>query len=161
MAKVATNTFEFDLPDTWKIETLQNPASIRGPGGELLMINSAVISGGKTDEDQQAVKDALQQNAEDSMQNAANDERLQTTKPLTNHTTNEGRLFAEMHCQTTDKTAWFSEFSIAGPATLVFVTVEGNAGTESAIDVVSNAVKNITWLQSPAASERKPFWKFW
>ena len=84
MAQIATDTFEFDLPETWRTESLQNPATIVGPGGELVMINSVLISGGQTDQGRQSVKDALQQNADDSMQNAASDAQLDITRPSQN-----------------------------------------------------------------------------
>jgi len=125
------------------------------------MVNSALISGGRTDKDRQAVKDALQQNAEDSMRHAASDAQLTVSKPLTKASLSAGWLFAEMHCKTNDGSAWFSGFSVAGPATLVLVTVEGNTGTEGSVDIVSKAVKGITWAQIGPPEKRKPFWKFW
>jgi hypothetical protein len=146
MTRLATNSFEIVLLGTWKIETLKNPATVFGPSGECLMINSAVISGGGSEEDFQAVRDALQQNAEDAIRSAAADPKLRISSPLKKELTPNG-LFAELHCKSTDGQRFFSEFSIAGPTTLVFATVEGPSNASSSVDLVRNAIMSIQWSQ--------------
>jgi hypothetical protein len=164
MTKLATNSFEIALPDTWRIETLKNPATVVGSHGERLMINSAVICGTGSTKDSPAVRDALQQNADDSMRSAAANPHLRVTSPLKKEPTANG-LFAELHCDTTDGQMFFSEFSIAGPTTLVLATVEGPSTARSAVDVVRNAVMRIAWSQpfrdDNADQLKKPWWKFW
>jgi hypothetical protein len=147
MTKLATNSFEIALPGTWRIETLKNPATVVGPDGEYLIINSVVISGGGSAKDYQAVRDELQHNAEDAMRLGAADQQLRITSPLEKELTPNG-LFAEMHCTTADGQKFLSQFSIAGPSTLVFATVEGPSRASGGIEVVRNAMRNITWSQS-------------
>ena len=166
MTKLATNSFELALPDNWRIETLQNPATVIGPGSECLMVNSAVVSGGGSERGLAEVRSALQQNADDSMQQAASNPRLRVTIPLRKEDTTDGWLFAELHGETVDGTAYFSEFSIAGPTTLVFVTLEGPIASKASTDLVRTAVRNIRWAHAgpespPKAAARKPFWKLW
>lgn len=125
------------------------------------MINSAVISGGESDQDRQLVRDALQHNADETMRSASRDERLEMVKPLSRGLTEEGWTFTEMHCKTVDDHGWYSEFSIAGPSTLIYVTIEGATGTEASIDLARSAVMNISWEGAQRVPARKPFWKFW
>ena len=146
MQKIATNSFELTLAGTWRIETLKNPATLVGPKGEILMINSVVISSGTSEGDFESVRQALQQNAEDSMQNAASDPQLRITIPLKKEQVKGGPLSAEMLCHTLDGTKYFFEFSIAGPSTLVFATLEGPATAEEEIASVRDSLKKIAWL---------------
>ena len=164
MAKLATDSFEISLPDAWQIETLKNPATVFGPQGECLMINSAVISGGGSEKDFQAVREALKQNADDAMRSAAANPQLRITAPLKKEDTSNG-LFAELHCKTADGQTFFCEFSVAGPTTLVFATVEGPCDALGSVDVVREAIRKVNWSQTfehrKIDYDKKPWWKLW
>lgn len=143
--KVETDSFLFQMPSTWKIESLSSQAQIVGPNGEFLALSSYEISGNGSKADLQKIRDEFSQNISNSMLSAANDPELKIVQPLKVEPFQSGLKIISLRAATKNGQEFFDQYGVVGPKTAVLVTIEGKSSSISSSAVVKEAVRNIVW----------------
>ena len=158
MPAIETNSFSIEFPNSWTHGHSKRGASLNGPSGEVVILQSILIHGNGKKEQLQNVKDALIHNAEETMQSAIKDPNLEIVEKLKNEVLKNGSDMVSLHLKSVDGDTVFSEYSIAGPSNLIYITFEASTEKDSSRAIVEESIHNMVFANN---SPNKPWWKFW
>src|SRR5262245_951732 len=138
---IETDTFQLNVPDTWKVEALGNRLQILTLQNGFIILSSTSISGDGSKEILKQTLEKIEQNVVNSMLEAAKNPELEKPMGPVKEVLKNGSVYQMMASFTHDKTYFFTQFSIKGPRTVVLVTFEGPAVAGQEIDAVSQLLK--------------------
>jgi hypothetical protein len=140
---IATASFLLTLPQSWVIDLSTQPTSARGPAGEVLEISSKAIQGTGSAEEEAQLRSEMTQLVARVLERAAAGPGLVTVQSL-KRTENDGIVMHEMLSQT-NQGAWFAQFGITGPATVLLLTLHTSLDATETIRAVRDAIVAIRW----------------
>jgi hypothetical protein len=140
-----TVSFAMTLPAGWVKNLQTKPVSARGPNGELLQVSSAKLQGSGSPAEAKKIRMEIEQNLLRSIELGASDPRLKTVEPL-RKSTSSGVIMYEMISQAKDE-SWFAQFGAIGLNTVLLVTLEAPAKSETSVAAVRQSMSSIKWSQ--------------